>query len=192
VLCREAWGARPAGDGLARHVIERLTVHHTAVQFDDRRVAARRLRGYQTYHMDDRGWPDIAYHFLVDLDGHVFEGRDPAYRGDTATEYDPTGHFLVCLDGHYDTQEPSPAQLAATADILAYATVRYDVDPATLGGHRDYASTSCPGAAVQAVIDDGSLLAAVRSRLADARIELDRVCGPDAEDIITAIEAGPA
>jgi hypothetical protein len=33
------------------------------------------LRGIQNYHMDGRGWCDIAYHILLSIDGRVWEGR---------------------------------------------------------------------------------------------------------------------
>ena len=61
----------------------------------------------------------MAYHYLVDRNGHVLVGRDVAFPGDTFTNYDPAGHFLVVAEGNFDVEEPTSAQIMAIADILA-------------------------------------------------------------------------
>jgi len=45
----------------------------------------------------DRNWIDIPYHFLIDPNGNVYEGRNVFTVGETATEYDPTGHLLILV-----------------------------------------------------------------------------------------------
>ena len=94
-ICKSAWGGREPSGALTNHTIERMTVHHTAALLDSNRSAPGRARAHQSLHMDDRGWVDLAYHFLVDANGHVYEGRPISAVGDTATNYDPAGHFLV-------------------------------------------------------------------------------------------------
>ncbi len=91
------------------------------------------------------GWPDLAYHFVVDRNGNVYEGRPIEAIGDTFTEYDPTGHFLACFEGHFDRQAPSGAQLAAMTRLVAWAMQTYSVSGDLIGGHRDWAGTTCPG-----------------------------------------------
>jgi hypothetical protein len=158
------------------HTIDRLTVHHTAAPISDPADAPTHLRGHQAFHQGDRGWPDIAYHYLIGPDGTVFEGRDPAFRGDTATDYEPGGHLLVCVDGDFDRDEPNDAQLAALVDMLALGAATYQVDPSTIGGHRDFAATSCPGDLLYPVVEDGTLERRVRERLAEATPVLELVC----------------
>lgn len=187
--CREAWGAAEVGTGLEPHTIERMTVHHTAALLSDNRRAPGRLRSHQAYHQS-LGWPDLAYHFAVDAEGNVYEGRTPSARGDTATEYDPTGHFLVVAEGNFDAQEIPAAQLASVADVLAWAAVEFGVGPDTIAGHRDYAATTCPGAAFYPIISSGELEAMVRRRVGAVTVAV--TCGPDAEAAIKAIEAGEA
>lgn len=91
------------------------------------------------------GWPDLAYHFMVDRNGNVYEGRPVEAIGDTFTEYDPTGHFLACFEGHFDRQTPSGAQLAAMTRLVAWAMRAYSVPGELIGAHRDWAGTTCPG-----------------------------------------------
>ena len=189
IICREAWGAAPAQSPLIDHQIERLTVHHTAVAMGSNTEAPGRIRSYQSYHQES-GWPDVAYHYVIDANGHIYEGRPVTARGDTFTEYDPTGHFLVCCDGHFDQQVIPAAQLASLANVLAWASVRFGVGPATLAGHRDYAATTCPGSNLATVVADGTLQTMVEQRIAAGVSSLGSLCGQAGLDRIAAIEAG--
>lgn len=188
-ICRDAWGANPVGPGLEAHTIERLTVHHTAALLDSNRKAPARLRGHQAFHQS-RGWPDLAYHYAVDANGNVYEGRPTDYRGDTGTDYDPTGHFLVVAEGNFDSQDIPAAQVAGVAAVLAWAATRFGVSSETIRGHRDWASTSCPGASFYPLIADGSLRAATESLVAAGGVELEVACGDAAVARVAAIEAG--
>lgn len=191
VIPPEAWGAVPVLDGLEPHSVERLTVHHTAHLMDDNAEAPRLMQSWQQYHQS-RGWPDIAYHYLVDLNGHVYAGRDPAFRGDTGTEYDPTGHFLVSLQGNFQEQDVTPEQLASLVDVLAAASQQYGVSPETIAGHKDYAATACPGTALYAYIADGSLEEMVSERAATGPITLSELSVAEATELVADIAAGEA
>jgi hypothetical protein len=189
VICKEAWGAAPIHGQLVEHRIERLTVHHTAVVMGSNTKAPSRIRSYQNYHQEN-GWPDVAYHYLIDANGHVYEGRPVSARGDTFTDYDPTGHFLVCCDGHFDQQGIPAAQLASLASVLAWASVTFGVGPATIAGHRDYAATTCPGSHLAALVDDRTLQSMVEQLIAAGANSLSSLCGRAGRDRVVAIEAG--
>ena len=146
MLCRDAWGARPARAGGRPHTITRMTLHHEAVVLDGNRNAPGRLRQDQRYHQDKLGWIDIAYHVGIDRDGNIYELRTPQIAGDTATDYDTTGHFLVLCEGDFDKEVVSEAQLHGAALAFAWATQTFHIATDTLAGHRDLAQTACPGA----------------------------------------------
>lgn len=167
-----------------------MTLHHTAVALDDNRAIASRLRQHQRYHQDQQGWIDIAYHLGVDRNGNIFELRTPEFAGDTATSYDPAGHFLVVCEGDFDQEDVAEAQLHGAALAFAWAAQTFAVMPSTLAGHQDFASTSCPGAKLQAHISSGSLQRRVEDLTAAGTVDLQRVCGPDAAAVVAAIEAG--
>jgi hypothetical protein len=169
------------------HTIARLTLHHTAALLTDNADAPARARAHQRFHLDS-GFADLAYHFMVDLEGNVLEGRSVDFAGETFTDYDPAGHFLVCCEGNYDTQEPTPQQLESVARLFAWASRTYDVDVSTLAGHRDHASTSCPGDHLYARLEDGTLAAAVTTVLA-LGVERNDLCGRVGADAIAAIES---
>lgn len=190
LLCRDAWGARPARAGGTPHTITRMTLHHEAVVLGDNRNAPNHLRQDQRYHQDDKGWVDIAYHVGVDRDGNIYELRTPAIAGDTATDYDTTGHFLVLCEGDFDKEVVPEAQLHAAALAFAWATQTFRIAVDTLAGHRDLARTSCPGANLYAHLSSGDLKRRVNDLLAGGPVNLQRVCGPEAAATVAAIEAG--
>jgi hypothetical protein len=191
LLCRDAWGARPARPGGRAHTITRMTIHHTGVVLGDNRKAIDRLRQHQRYHQDERGWIDIAYHVGVDRNGDIFELRTPELAGDTATDYDTNGHFLVVCEGDFDKEATTEAQLHGAAFAFAWAAQNFGVTSGTLAGHRDVAAaTTCPGADLYAHVSSGDLKRRIDDVLAAGPVNLQRICGPDAAAIVAAIEAG--
>jgi hypothetical protein len=160
-----------AGDGTMRlrvpHRITHVTLHHTGSPEplrpgDD---PVERLRGLQRWGRTDRNWWDVPYHFLIDLEGRVYEGRDWRYMGETNTSYNPWGHFLISVIGNYGVQEATPAQIEAITELMAWAVARFDVPLDRIGGHYDYAETTCPGAHLSRYLEDGTFRRGVEARL---------------------------
>lgn len=190
MLCRDAWGARPALPGGRAHTITRMTLHHSAVALADNRQIIARLQQHQRYHQDDKGWVDIAYHAAVDRRGNIYQLRDTAIAGDTATAYDTTGHFLVLCEGNFDTETVSEEQLDGTALVFAWAARRFGIGVDTLASHREVASgTECPGADLQAHLDSGDLARRITGLL-DSGFELRPICGSEADARVAGIRAG--
>jgi hypothetical protein len=189
MLCRRAWGAvKPTGE-FERHRVKRMTVHHSATLLTDNSEAPAHFRSHQQGHQA-RGWPDIAYHVLVDRNGNVYEGRPLWAAPDTATDYDPAGHFTVMCEGNFEEQAPSKAQVAALVDVLAWASTRFGVAPRTIAGHSDHASTACPGSKLQRLIAGGESRRRVKERLAAGGVELAELCGKEGRQRVSEIEAG--
>ncbi len=188
VIGRQGWQARPPGEGLQPHRVDRVTVHHTAALLEDNADAPGHIRGHQAFHIDTRGWPDLAYHFIVDAAGNVYEGRDSAMRGDTATDYDPTGHLLVCCEGDFDRQPLPDPQRHSLEAMLAWGVSTYGLTVDTIAGHGDYASTNCPGAALRDLLDDGTLHQSVTDLLHEGPLTLDILTGDAAVKAVASIE----
>jgi hypothetical protein len=147
--------------------ITSITLHHEGspgpLRREDDPVA--KLRGLQSWGARDRNWWDVPYHFLIDLDGKIYEGRDWHYMGETNTTYDPTGHLLISILGNYNLQEPTPSQLNAIADLMAWAVKRFDVPLDSIRGHYQYAETNCPGRNLRKYLEDGTFRRMVKARL---------------------------
>ena len=149
------------------HRITSITLHHEGsskpLRPEDDPVAG--LRALQSWGERDRNWWDVPYHYLIDLDGHVYEGRDWHYMGETNTTYDPSGHLLISILGNYNLQEPTPAQLDAIADVMAWAVKSFDVPLDSIKGHYNYAETDCPGKNLRKYLEDGTFRRMVQARL---------------------------
>ena len=124
------------------------------------------LRNIQAFHTGaDREWEDIAYHYLVDLDGVIWAGRPPTVRGNPSIYYDPTGLVLISFLGDFTVQEPTETQLTRSAETAAWLMKKYSMPSTTVTGHRDHAPTSCPGDNLYSVLQDGSFAKRVRDAL---------------------------
>ncbi|MEM7624035.1 MAG: peptidoglycan recognition family protein [Planctomycetota bacterium] len=165
VVSAEAWGStpQPLGDD-RRHVPRYVTIHHAGVTWADG-DAAKKVKALQTWGQNEKGWPDLPYHFLIAPNGTVFEGRPMAYEPETNTSYDVHGHLGVQLYGNFEEQRVSTAQMTALVNLTAWLLDKHGFTIDAIGGHRDRlgADTSCPGRDLARYLDDGSFAAWVEA-----------------------------
>ena len=166
-LTRADWDARPrSGGGVALRAadIDGTALHwpgmsspiDAAGDIGKRRVASA-LRGWQNYHMDVRGWSDIAYQAAVDQAGRKWTLRGlPIKSGangndDVNTRY---GAILLILG---PGEAPSAAMKATTREVVAEFKARFPGCRSKPYGHRDVrpAGTDCPGPLAYAAIQRG-------------------------------------
>lgn len=154
-LSREEWGAKAPVLPMRPHKLTRLTIHHTGVpQLFDRSLADK-LRNLQKFSQEDSpladgrmkpAWADVPYHLYVDVNGVVGEARDLNYAGDSNTSYDPAGHLLVVVEGNFEKEAITPAQMKTLEKLVPALAKRYGIPADSLGAHKDFAQTTCPGA----------------------------------------------
>ena len=162
IISRDEWGARPLNleapeefglfdaqsnpEGVLyypddlRTVLNTIVVHHSAYPNGG-------PQEIQDLHMDGRGFADIAYHFLIDADGTIYEGRKLDIRGAHVQGFN-TGSVGIVLLGNFNEQQPSEAQLISLRGLVDY--LRYTYEIRYLAGHKDYPDqspdgTECPG-----------------------------------------------
>lgn len=93
-----------------------------------------------------RGFNDIGYHYIVDLDGTIEPGRDLEKAGAHTTGHNADS-IGVCYIGGADTDmKPKDTrteeQKTALRLLLKYLVQKYP--GAKIYGHRDFANKSCP------------------------------------------------
>lgn len=98
------------------------------------------VRSIHSYHRSI-GWAGIGYHYLVCHCGIVLTGRGLSKVGAHAPGANATHIGIQVMLG--GTQVPTVKQLAAIVDLLAWLRARGV--RASVTGHRDWTSTSCPG-----------------------------------------------
>lgn len=144
LVTRAEWGARPARGAIGNINPEGVTVHYNGPAFGgflwDHGRCAQMVRGTQAFHLDGRGWADIAYTACVCPHGFVFEGRGVRQR--TAAQGTNEGNrrslALMFLAGE---GEPITERARAAALWWANEVARVPLRWA----HRDWHSTACPG-----------------------------------------------
>lgn len=182
IITRAQWGADEDLRRCGPHYAERLKVayvHHTAGGNTYSRAQADDvIRGIYAFHVRGRGWCDIAYNFLVDRFGRIYEGRyggmaKPLIGGHAAGFN--TGSTGVAAMGDFTSTAPPRAMVRAFKRLLAWrldvahlrptgwtrmvssyggGTSKYgagqSVTLRVITGHRDTNWTSCPGARLYA------------------------------------------
>ncbi len=149
VVTRAQWGARSTGTCGSSHSPRYLTVHHTATPNNDSLTPAARMRQMQAYHIDVNGWCDLGYHFVVGIDGRVYEGRPHAQTGAHVGNYN-TNNLGVSVVGTFIDFQPRQSQLDGLTDIARWLVDRYGIakNRSAILGHKEWpghGSNSCPG-----------------------------------------------
>ncbi len=193
IRARSSWGARPHKSGpLRADELKVGYVHHTAGSntYSTSEVSYI-LRSIQTFHMDGQGWDDIAYNFLVDRFGRIWEGREDSTRhaviGGHAKGFN-TGTVGVAAIGNFSTTGAPSAMLSAIGETLGWKLFLHGARvsgtvPFFSGGsslypegalvnlnritpHQATSSTGCPGGSVVAGL--GTIRSVASAAHADA------------------------
>lgn len=113
------------------------------------RSMADKVAEIRAWHMRDRGWKDIGYHYLIDRNGTVATGR-PIEQVGAHVQGHNTGTIGVSLIGGHGSAETNQfsenfteAQDKALRALLANLQAQYKISKVT--GHNQYAAKACPG-----------------------------------------------
>ena len=150
VIPRKQWKARdPDKECGYPHNPYRMSIHHTYRPADDGGNPARRMRQMQAYHIDNRGWCDIGYHFVVSQSGKIYQGRSTEKRTGAHVGGENDGNIGISLIGDYQNNPVITSQLRVASKIVRWVHRTYQIplDRQRVKGHREWPgqSTSCPG-----------------------------------------------
>jgi hypothetical protein len=156
VISRAQWGAdREAPDHMTAHKApwSDITVHHSAMPLGyDTSLSGRaaELQTIQTSHLNKRNprWGDVGYHYLIDPEGRIYEGRRLAWRG--AHVAGLNDHKIgICLLGNFEVTKPTAASLSTLGRLLDDLRSRNNIPRSRVSHHTALASaghaTECPG-----------------------------------------------
>lgn len=139
--------------------VRMLVVHHSALTVkDDPRPAVERVRAIYKYHAITKGWGDIGYHYVIDENGQIYEGRQGGKYVVGGHAYcNNVGTVGIVLLGNFEMEQPSQRQAKSLQWLLSDLAKTYSIDPkasiqfhgkkfdAPIVRHRDLLSTLCPG-----------------------------------------------
>lgn len=163
VVPSSEWGARANRCTSSDPEKYRITIHHTAEEVGANNFTSM-LRDTQNYHMDSNGWCDIGYHFIITVDGRIWQARPLDHSGAHVANQNQ-GNIGISLAGCFDDdpycagklpREPTPAMQAATERLVHVLAKEYEIalDSESVKGHRDHnPGTVCPGDYVYQTLD---------------------------------------
>jgi hypothetical protein len=156
LVTRAEWGAeclRANHDPMVS--ISRITLHHTDEHAGMRgKSDVDVVRGIQRYHQDQQGWADIGYHYLVGVDGRIYEGRASSVQGAHSGGANNVGNLGISIIGNFNDKLPSRRQLDALEAFLEDRREALGLRANALYGHRDLSATECPGVALYEWLQD--------------------------------------
>lgn len=130
--------------------ITELIIHCTATRAEwwKTRTPNQKVREVRKWHVEDRGWSDNGYHFLIDRDGTVVEGR-PLGRSGAHTKGRNKGSIGIALFGGHGGSENdqfsdhfTPEQDAALRSLIDRLQSQFG--ELKVSGHNQYAAKACP------------------------------------------------
>lgn len=162
-VSRAGWGARPyrLPGGATLYTGDRrgTKLHYLGGPYSDRAhgLCDDYVRTVQNLHMDDRGWSDIGYSFVVCTHGWIYEGRglDRRNSANGNTTLNNQDYAILLLVGSSGLVKPTNAQLVGALHAIDYVR-REGPAGSWLGGHRDGYATACPGNYIYAWIQAGA------------------------------------
>lgn len=116
-----------------------VVIHHSASLL----AANETMADIQDSHMDVNGWADIAYHYGIDKDGLIYEGRDIGARGASVAGFN-TGTIGIVVMGNFEQEYPLEVQMKSLQILVNNLESTYSLSH--LAGHGEFNPESvCPG-----------------------------------------------
>ena len=131
--------------------ISEIIVHCTATRPEWMAASktSDKVAEVRRWHIADRGWRDIGYHFLIDRDGTVAKGR-PVDQVGAHVQGHNAGTIGVSLFGGHGSaatdkfaEHYTARQDQALRGLIAALTATYKITK--VSGHNEYAAKACPG-----------------------------------------------
>lgn len=122
--------------------INKIIIHCSATK-EGRDIKTDTIK---SWHMKGRGWSDIGYHFVIELDGTIKQGRNVEKIG-AHTKGENTNSIGVCYVGGVDDMNKAKdtrteAQKESMIELIE--SLKSEYKTATIHGHNEYANKACP------------------------------------------------
>ncbi len=153
---RNEWNANPPTQSYIKHTPKRITIHHTGANYPTKwEDALTEIKVIQEYHQQGRGWIDIGYHFLIDPQGNIFEGRPILAVGAHVANYNPDNIGISVMGNYHPpvNNKITEKTISSIITLARYLKEQYEIQKTSFCAHRDLANTDCPGDNIYAKMD---------------------------------------
>lgn len=131
--------------------IDEIIIHCTATRPNwwEGKSAQEKVDEVRRWHLD-RGWSDVGYHYLIDRNGQIVEGRPVERAGAHVKNHNANSIGISLFGGHGSSASDSfddhftKDQEQSLKRLIADLRDRFpDINKVT--GHNQYSVKSCPG-----------------------------------------------
>ena len=162
MINRADWAKMPPNNKSTKgfYHAERKSIQFIGIHHDGSTDAT--LKSILMYHIKTNGWGDIAYHFVIDKKGRIYEGRSLDRASDTNNVFKSYGEerlsgiINILLLGNYDKQkiQDDSAQIRSAKLLVSYLYLKNPLLTLdSIQGHKDFIEDSesakelitCPG-----------------------------------------------
>lgn len=98
------------------------------------------------WHVKDRGWRDIGYHYVIYIDGSLHEGRPLEQIGAHTSGHNKDSIGIVYVGGCDSKMKAKDTlnEAQETTMVNLIKALREEHGPLTLHGHNEFAAKACP------------------------------------------------
>jgi len=125
-----------------------IVIHHSGTDSGS-------AKKFDQFHRNVKHWDSLGYHFVIgnghgSRDGEIEVGprwvaqQHGAHTATSGNAYNNYG-IGICMVGNFDAKAPTPAQMQAITDLVAYLQDRCKISNRNIKLHRDCKDTRCPG-----------------------------------------------
>lgn len=127
----------------SRSAIQQIVVHHSATPSS---AAGSTPQAYAKYHIEQRGWAGIGYHFVIQPNGTIYQ-TNALTTVSNHVQNANTRSIGICLSGNFDQETPTGAAVGSL--IWLIRSLSQDLGrQLPLRAHNEFAPKSCPGAGI--------------------------------------------
>lgn len=112
-----------------------IILHHSEV------ISRHTIEDIHKWHLN-KGWAGVGYHYFIDKEGEIFEGR-PHWAVGAHTYGFNEKSVGVCFEGDFNKEQMSEKQEDAAVMLLSILSLAYE--DATVLGHGQLCDKRCPG-----------------------------------------------
>jgi len=128
--------------------ISQIIIHCSATP-EGRDVSIDEIR---KWHVEERGWSDIGYHYVIGLDGQIHKGRPVETQGAHCKGQNHNS-IGICYVGGMDVAGKRPKDTRTKQQQQALMSLlrllRDDYGVTEIHGHNEYSNKACPSFNVQ-------------------------------------------
>jgi len=146
--------------------INEIIIHCTATRPNwwKSKPTKSKVNEVRRWHVEERGWSDIGYHYLIDRDGTIAEGRPVERIGAHTKGHNKSSIGIALFGGHGGSASDAfddnftLEQEVALRELIEKLKGKHP-DIIKVSGHNQYSSKACPCFSVPSWVSGGGRIA---------------------------------